>query len=40
MGRLGEAQDVARAALFLATEDTRFVSGAGLLVDGGARVNF
>ncbi|MFZ1833636.1 MAG: SDR family oxidoreductase, partial [Pseudomonadales bacterium] len=34
MGRLGEAQDVARAALFLATEDTRFVSGAGLLVDG------
>ena len=40
MGRLGEAQDVARAALFLASEDARFVSGAGLLVDGGARVNF
>ncbi|MFM7274276.1 MAG: SDR family NAD(P)-dependent oxidoreductase [Gammaproteobacteria bacterium] len=40
LGRLGEAEDVARVALFLASEDARFVSGAGLLVDGGARVNF
>ena len=40
MGRLGEADDVARAALFLASDDARFISGAGLLVDGGARVNF
>ena len=40
MGRLGEAGDVARAALFLASDDARFISGAGLLVDGGARVNF
>jgi NAD(P)-dependent dehydrogenase (short-subunit alcohol dehydrogenase family) len=40
MGRLGEAEDVARAALFLVSEDARFISGAGLLVDGGARVNF
>jgi NAD(P)-dependent dehydrogenase (short-subunit alcohol dehydrogenase family) len=40
VGRLGEAEDVARAALFLVSEDARFISGAGLLVDGGARVNF
>jgi NAD(P)-dependent dehydrogenase (short-subunit alcohol dehydrogenase family) len=40
LGRLGQPEDVARVALFFASEDARFVSGAGLLVDGGARVNF
>jgi NAD(P)-dependent dehydrogenase (short-subunit alcohol dehydrogenase family) len=40
LGRLGEAEDVARVALFLVSDDAAFVSGAGLLVDGGARVNF
>lgn len=33
--RLGEPDDIAAAALFLASEDARFVSGAVLPVDGG-----
>ena len=35
MGRLGEPQEIARAALFLASEDSSFMTGADLLVDGG-----
>lgn len=33
--RLGEALDVAKVALFLASDDAVFVSGAGIQVDGG-----
>ena len=33
--RLGEPVDVAKVALFLATDDSVFVSGTGILVDGG-----
>ena len=33
--RLGEPIDLARAALFLASEDGGFVTGQGLAVDGG-----
>jgi 3-oxoacyl-[acyl-carrier protein] reductase len=33
--RLGEPLDLARAALFLASEDAGFVTGHGLVVDGG-----
>ena len=33
--RLGEPADIARAALFLASDDAEFVSGHGLTVDGG-----
>ncbi|MEL7535740.1 MAG: SDR family NAD(P)-dependent oxidoreductase [Pseudomonadota bacterium] len=33
--RLGEPLDVARVALFLASDDAVFVSGQGLVVDGG-----
>lgn len=40
MGRIGDPEDVAVAALFLASDEARFVSGAGLAVDGGAGVNF
>ena len=40
VGRLGEAGEVATAALFLASEEARFVSGTGLNVDGGAIVQF
>jgi NAD(P)-dependent dehydrogenase (short-subunit alcohol dehydrogenase family) len=35
LGRLGEAGEVARAALFLASEDSSFMTGSDLLVDGG-----
>jgi 3-oxoacyl-[acyl-carrier protein] reductase len=35
LGRLGEPEDVARVALFLASSDADFVTGAGIVVDGG-----
>lgn len=33
--RLGEPVDIAKVALFLATDDSVFVSGTGIVVDGG-----
>eukprot|EP00271_Cylindrocystis_brebissonii_P000298 TRINITY_DN10407_c0_g1_i1.p1 TRINITY_DN10407_c0_g1~~TRINITY_DN10407_c0_g1_i1.p1 ORF type:complete len:341 (-),score=84.76 TRINITY_DN10407_c0_g1_i1:425-1447(-) len=35
MGRFGEAMEMAKAALFLASEDSSFMTGSSLLVDGG-----
>jgi NAD(P)-dependent dehydrogenase (short-subunit alcohol dehydrogenase family) len=35
LGRLGRPEEQARAALFLACDDSAFVTGHGLLVDGG-----
>lgn len=35
MGWLGDAFDIAKAAVFLASEDARFVTGQNLIVDGG-----
>ena len=34
-GRLGEVADMADAVVFLASEGARFITGAGLPVDGG-----
>jgi NAD(P)-dependent dehydrogenase (short-subunit alcohol dehydrogenase family) len=36
-GDLGRPEDVAAAALFLASDEARFVLGSGLFVDGGVR---
>ncbi|WP_256761097.1 SDR family NAD(P)-dependent oxidoreductase [Cohnella sp. WQ 127256] len=35
MGRLGKPEEVAKAVLFLASEDASFITGTTLLVDGG-----
>jgi NAD(P)-dependent dehydrogenase (short-subunit alcohol dehydrogenase family) len=35
MGHMGDAWDVARAALFLASDDARYITGIELVVDGG-----
>ena len=36
MGHMGDAFDVAHAALFLASDDARYITGTQLVVDGGA----
>jgi 3(or 17)beta-hydroxysteroid dehydrogenase len=35
IGRLGVAQDIAKGIVFLASDDAGFMTGAGLVVDGG-----
>ena len=39
MGRLGDAWDVAYAALFLASDEAKYITGTELVVDGGLTVN-
>ena len=36
MGRMGDAWDVAYGALFLASDEARYITGTELVVDGGA----
>lgn len=38
MGRFAEPEDIANAALFLASDESVFVTGSGLTVDGGMSV--
>ena len=38
LGRLGTARDIVNAALFLASEEASYITGAELVVDGGAIV--
>ena len=40
VGRLGQPEDVAHAAVFLAQKESQFISGLGLNIDGGALVKF
>ncbi|MCK5468602.1 MAG: SDR family oxidoreductase, partial [Cyclobacteriaceae bacterium] len=35
LGRLGKPEDVAKTALFLASEESSFITGSAITVDGG-----
>ena len=40
MGRMGDAWDVAYPALFLASDEPKYITGGELIVDGGLTVNW
>ena len=40
MGHMGDAWDVANAVLFLAGDESRYVTGIELLVDGGITLKY
>lgn len=40
MGHMGDAWDVAKAALFLVSDDAKYITGVELLVDGGITLKY
>ena len=40
MGHMGDAWDVANAALFLASDEAKYVTGIELVVDGGITLKY
>ncbi len=39
LGRIGQPEDIADVMVFLATDDARFITGQGIMVDGGVMVH-
>jgi NAD(P)-dependent dehydrogenase (short-subunit alcohol dehydrogenase family) len=39
-GRFGQPEEIAYAALYLASDEARWTNGASLVVDGGITVNY
>lgn len=40
LGRMADIEEIGRTCLFLATEDSSFITGQGLQVDGGASLDY
>ena len=40
MGEMGDAWDVARAVLYLASDEARYVTATNLVVDGGITAQY
>jgi NAD(P)-dependent dehydrogenase (short-subunit alcohol dehydrogenase family) len=39
LGRLGEPEDIAHAAVYLGSDESSFVTGVNLVVDGGVCIS-
>ena len=35
LGRLGEPEEIAMAAVYLASDESKFITGTSLIIDGG-----